>query len=67
MSVREQKGIFTFFVLWFFATFVLSVLFCPPPLDNELPIVFAVGVAETLLPGLLFLWLARKLESMKSY
>lgn len=65
MTVREQKGIFTFAVLWMFSAFISAVLYCPPPLDNERPLVFAFGVAEVLIPALALLALARKLSEVR--
>ena len=62
MSVREQKGIFGFVVLFMFLGFLWAVVSCPPPQEGELPAVFAIGVAQTLIPAFVFLWATRKLS-----
>ena len=59
MTAREQKSIFTFAVLFMFSGFLWSIVSCPPPLAHELPLVFAIGVAQTLLPAFALLSMAR--------
>jgi len=59
MTAREEKMIFTGTILFMFGGFLSAVVSCPPPLDRELPLVFAIGVAETLLPAFALLSMAR--------
>jgi len=63
MTVREQKAIFGFVVLFMFGGYLSAVITCPPPIDRELPIVFLLGVATTLMPAFAFLEAARWLTS----
>lgn len=65
MTVREQKFLFTFPILFMFAGYIASILTCPPWGDGEGWIVFAVEVAACLGPAFLFLFLARKLSEVK--
>jgi len=65
MTAKEQKAIFTFAVLFMFGGFMSAVLFCPPPLDGERPLIFALGVAEVLIPSFALLALARKLSEVR--
>lgn len=62
LTIREQKFLFTFPVVWMFAFFMAAVVSCPPPLDSELPLVFAIGIGETLVPAFALLMLARWLS-----
>ena len=63
MTIREQKGIFGFVVLFMFGGYLSAVITCPPPTDNELPLVFLLGVATTLFPAFAFLESARWLSA----
>ena len=64
MTVREQKGIFTFVVLFMFGAYLTAVVSCPPPLDYELPLVFTLGVGTVLMPAFAFLQAARWLSKI---
>jgi len=59
MTLAAQKSIFTFAVLFMFGAFLSAVVSCPPPLDGERPIIFALGVFNTLAPALALLGLLR--------
>lgn len=62
MTSREQKGIFTFCVAWMFLAHLWAVLTCPPPRPDEVGLLFALGVAVTLVPAFAVLGLARRLS-----
>jgi len=59
MTVREQKFLFTLPIVWMFGAFLWATIACPAPLDNERPILFALGVSSTLVPAFAFLGFAR--------
>ena len=61
MTIREQKFLFTFPILFMFAGYIASILTCPPWGDGEGWTVFAVEVVACLAPAFGFLWAARKL------
>ena len=65
MSTQEQKAVFTFPVVVMFTAYLSSVVGCPAPRADELPLIFAIGVAQTLIPAIAFLFVARKLTEVK--
>ena len=65
MTVRQQKFLFTFSVLWMFGGIVLATIVCPAPTSSELPLVFGFSVASTLLPAFGLLALVRKLAGQQ--
>jgi hypothetical protein len=64
MTIREQRLIFTLPILWMFAGFLWATVACPPPRADETHLVFAFGVASTLIPAFAFygfaLWASRR-------
>jgi hypothetical protein len=64
MTVRQEKFLFTAVALWMFGGFLWAIVTCPPPLEGELPLVFGIGVAQTLGTAFLFLGGARLLSKL---
>jgi hypothetical protein len=64
MTVRQEKFLFAAVALWMFGGFLWAIVSCPPPLESELPLVFGIGVAQTLGTAFLFLGGARVLSKM---
>ena len=64
MTVREQKGVFTFAVIWMFGAVLWATVSCPPPRADELWALFALSVTTTLVPAFALLGLARKLSGI---
>ena len=65
MSIRNQKAIFGFVVAWMLGGNLWAAVSCPVPAQGDLPLVFALGVASTLLPAFGFLYAARKLSEVR--
>ena len=65
MSIREQKILFTFPIVFMFAGYIASILTCPPWQEGEAFMVFAMEVAACLIPAFAFLFVARRLSEVR--
>lgn len=65
MTIREQKFLFTFPIVFMFAGYIASIITCPPWQDGEGILVFGMEVAACLIPAFAFLFIARKLSEVK--
>ena len=65
MTVREQKILFAFMVLWMLAGVVYATVTCPAPAAGEMPLVFLYGVTASLVPAFAVLFAARKLSEVR--
>jgi hypothetical protein len=62
MSIREQKFLFTFPIIFMFVGYLASIATCPPWQDGDGWKVFAVEVVACLAPAFVFLGVARRLS-----
>ena len=62
MTLREQKFLFTFPIVFMFCGYLASIGSCPPWQDGEGWAVFLVEVVACLAPAFVFLGAARRLS-----
>lgn len=62
MTQRNQKLAFTLPVVFMFCVYLSAVVYCPPPLAKEIPLLIILASIDTIVPGLFFYAIARKMS-----